>query len=163
MEKIQKIIAYEQFADRSELAPDEKDLLEKAFEASFRAYAPYSEFYVGAAVLLEGGEIVTGNNQENGAFPSGLCAERTALFAIGAAGKSGLIRKIAIRAQSNKFNVGHAIGPCGGCRQVMVEYEKLAGQKLVVLMQGEKGDIIRLIGVADQLMPFTFDLLSLKV
>jgi len=155
-------LEYELHSSLTTLPEDEQNLLTVAMDATQHAYAPYSEFYVGAAVLLVTGEIILGSNQENGAYPSGLCAERTALFATGAAGKSGLIRKIAIRAHSKKFNVFHPVGPCGGCRQVMVEYEKLAGQDLIVIMQGEKGEIIRLSGVASQLMPFTFDLLSLK-
>lgn len=155
-------ISYELFEDLSQLPIDEQNLLTQAMKASENAYAPYSEFYVGAAVLLEGGEIILGNNQENGAFPSGLCAERTALFATGAAGKSGLIRKIAIRAQSPKYDMNHPVGPCGACRQVMVEYEKLSGQIMIVLLQGEAGDILRINGVAENLLPFTFDLFSLK-
>ncbi len=163
MKQLELSLKYEQFTDRSELPEDEKQLLEKAFEASRLAYAPYSEFFVGAAVQLENGEIILGNNQENGAYPSGLCAERTALFAVGAAGKAGGIRKIAIRAHSKVFRVNHPIGPCGACRQVMVEYEKLSGQEMVVIMQGEDGDILKLKGVAKHLLPFTFDLLSLKI
>lgn len=155
-------IRYEQFPDSSQLSADEQDLLRQAMEATRNAYAPYSEFFVGAAVLLENGEVIQGSNQENGAYPSGLCAERTALFATGAAGKSGLIRKMAIRAHSPKYHMNHAVGPCGACRQVMVEYEKLAGKPMTVLLQGETGEILRIEGVMDNLLPFTFDLFSLK-
>lgn len=155
-------IAYEQFQSSEQLPEDEQQLLSQAMKATENAYAPYSEFFVGAAVLLETGEVILGNNQENGAYPSGLCAERTALFATGAAGKSGLIRKIAIRAQSPKYAMNHPVGPCGACRQVMVEYEKLSGRTMVVLLQGESGDILRINGIAENLLPFTFDLFSLK-
>ena len=155
-------LKYEQFEEATQLSQDEQNLLDLSLKATENAYAPYSEFYVGAAVLLENGEVILGNNQENGAYPSGLCAERTALFATGAAGKSKLIRKIAIRAHSPKYDMSHPVGPCGACRQVMVEYEKLSGQKMIVLLQGETGDILRIEGVADNLIPFTFDLFSLK-
>jgi cytidine deaminase len=157
-----KNISYEQFASSSELPTDEQALLSAAMKATENAYAPYSEFFVGAAVALANGEVILGNNQENGAFPSGLCAERTALFSVGAAGKSSLIRKIAIRAHSARFKMDQAVGPCGACRQVMIEYERLSGEPMVVLLQGESGDIIRLVGVNENLLPFTFDLVNLK-
>jgi cytidine deaminase len=157
-----KNIEFEQFESSAELPQDEQELLSQAMKATENAYAPYSEFFVGAAVALSNGEIVLGNNQENGAFPSGLCAERTALFSVGAAGKSSMIRKIAIRAHSTRFKMDQAVGPCGACRQVMIEYERLSGHPMVVLLQGETGDIIRLEGVFENLLPFTFDLISLK-
>jgi len=157
MEQKQLQISYQLFSERSQLPQDEKDLLERAFESCALAYAPFSRFQVGVAVLLEGGEIVLGNNQENKAFPSGLCAERVALFAIGAAGKGAKIRKLAIRAISELNKVDAPAMPCGACRQVMLEYEQMTDHNMVVLMQGEEGDILRVEGVANSLLPFHFD------
>jgi len=150
-------ISYQRFAEAAALPPDEARLLEQALAATATAYSPYSRFKVGCAVLLENGEIVLGSNQENRSFPSGLCAERTALFHIGAAGKAHLIRKIAIRATSEHLAVDEPVFPCGGCRQVMVQYEELAGQPLLVLAQGATGEILRLEGIKSTLMPFSFD------
>lgn len=149
-------IEYELFDHPDELPEDERILLERAAAATATAYAPFSGFFVGCAVQLADGEIVTGSNQENRAFPSGLCAERTALFAIGAAGKGDQVRKLAVSAKSDKIKVEIPPTPCGGCRQVMLEYEYLAGTPLVVLMRGETGEILRVKGVMDQFLPFGF-------
>ena len=157
MEKKQLQISYQLFSERAQLPQDEKNLLERAFQSCDLAYAPFSRFRVGVAVLLEDGEIVLGNNQENKAFPSGLCAERVALFAIGAAGKGAKIRKLAIRAISELNKVDAPAMPCGACRQVMLEYEQMTDHNMVVLMQGEEGDILRVEGVANSLLPFHFD------
>lgn len=151
-------IEFEVFSNSGELPPDEALLLEKALEATDLAYAPHSQFRVGCAVLLEGGEIVLGNNQENRAYPSGLCAERTALFHIGVMGHAGKIQKIAIRARSERTHIGEPALPCGACRQVMVEYEKQAGKAFWVLSQGETGPIIRMESVQNSLIPFSFDI-----
>jgi len=149
-------IAYEVHPDKHSLPQDEAELLDKALEATHNSYAPFSGFHVGCAVLLEGGEIVLGNNQENIALPSGMCAERSALYHIGGLGKAPLIRKIAIRARSTKIEVEEPVTPCGACRQVMAEYEKMTQQPYIVLMQGTDGAILRLNGVCDSLMPFSF-------
>ncbi len=146
------------FSDSRKLPQEEALLLEKALEATANAYAPHSQFRVGCAVLLDDGEIILGNNQENRAYPSGLCAERTALFHIGAMGKAGKIRTIAIRARSERTAIDEPAMPCGACRQVMVEYEKQAGTPFVILSQGETGPILRLESVQDSLIPFSFDL-----
>lgn len=140
------------------LDPSEQELLQIAFEASGEAYAPHSEFHVGCAIRFANGEVHTGNNQENLAYPSGLCAERIALFHAGAQGKGKDIRTIAIRARSSRKTVDRPVTPCGACRQVMLEYENLAGQPFTLLMQGETGEILRLEGVAATLMPFHFDI-----
>lgn len=141
-----------------DLAADEAALLGTALDASRMAYAPYSHFHVGCAVQLADGEVITGNNQENPAFPSSLCAERTALYYLGAQGKGDSIRKIAIRATSTQKRIAGPVTPCGACRQVMLEYERLSGQPIVVLMQGAEGKILRVIGVAKALLPFGFDI-----
>lgn len=150
-------IPYQIFSQDEGLLEDERELLSEALIACDKAYAPFSNFQVGAAVQLEGGEIVLGNNQENKAFPSGLCAERVAFFSIGAAGKGHKVRKVAIRAKSKLKLIDQPTMPCGACRQVMLEYEEMSQGEIVVLMQGVEGDVIRVQGVAKSLLPFHFD------
>lgn len=144
--------------DTSSLSVDERELLEAALQASEKAYVPYSHFHVGCALLLEGGEVILGNNQENVAYPSSLCAERTALYFCGSQGKGADIRKIAIRARSGRKAIDRPVTPCGACRQVMLEYERIAERDIVVLMQGESGEVLRVDGVAKTLLPFSFDI-----
>lgn len=141
-----------------ELREDERLLLNFAKEAWKNAYAPFSDFLVGCALLLENGEQLFGSNQENKAFPSGICAERAALFHAGSLGKGKLIQKIAITAKSLNRIVNQPVTPCGACRQVMLEYEQMAGRPFIILMQGEEGPILRLEGVAQSLLPFGFDI-----
>ena len=131
--------------------------MKSAKQAWENAYAPFSNFLVGCALQLENGEILIGSNQENKAFPSGICAERAALFHAGSAGKSIEIRKIAISAKSLKRIVNQPVTPCGACRQVMLEFEQIAGISFIILMQGETGPVLRLEGVAKSLLPFGFD------
>lgn len=116
----------------------EKKLIDAAKSATKRAYAPYSHFHVGAAVLLENGEIVSGNNQENAAYPSGLCAERTTLFFANAAHPDQRIIALAIAAFYKGKFTDDAITPCGACRQVMLEAENRFGLPIKVLMYSEK-------------------------
>ncbi|MCB0839657.1 MAG: cytidine deaminase [Bacteroidia bacterium] len=151
-------ISYQLFQSKDELPTDEAALLASAMEATEAAYAPFSEFRVGCAVLLDSGEIILGNNQENRAYPSGLCAERTALFFIGSQSKGKLIRKIAIRVRSDRKTIQTPAMPCGACRQVMVEYEQMADLPFVVLSQGAEGNIMRMEGVRNNLLPFSFDI-----
>ena len=151
-------IAFELLDDTSTLAQDEIALLETALAASAGAYAPFSNFHVGCAVSLANGEVATGNNQENPAFPSSLCAERTVLYYLGSQGKGDQLRKIAIRADSPGKLIAAPVTPCGACRQVMLEYERLSGQPLVVLMQGKEGKVLRVTGIAASLLPFGFDI-----
>ncbi|MDX2249791.1 MAG: cytidine deaminase [Bacteroidia bacterium] len=158
MEKRKLEITYSLYQQAAELSSDEISLLEAALEATDRAYAPFSGFRVGCAVLLRDGSIITGNNQENRAYPSGICAERTALFHIGSIGKGNQIEKIAIRARSDKKQIIVPAMPCGGCRQVMVEYEQITGKPFIILSQGVSGEILRMEGVQDSLMPFSFDI-----
>ena len=150
-------ISYNVLLDASELAEDEAALLTAALKATDTAYAPFSHFRVGCAVLLKDGSIHLGNNEENKAFPSGICAERTALFQVGALGKGDQIRKIAIRARSDRADISEPVMPCGACRQVMVEYEAMGDEPFVVLTQGNSGQIIRMEGVRQSLLPLSFD------
>ena len=132
-------------------------LLAQALEATTHAYAPHSRFHVGCALLMADGAVVVGNNQENIAYPSGLCAERVAFFHAGATGKGDQIRKVAIRASSQRKSINSPAMPCGACRQVMVEYEQMNAEPFVLLSQGETGEILRLLGVQQNLLPLHFD------
>ncbi len=157
---IKKIIhqfEYEVFENESELNHSDSNLLFHAKKATETAYAPYSQFFVGAAVLLSSGEIITGSNQENAAFPSGLCAERTALFTVGHLGKSTEIQAIAITATTQIVNLTSPVFPCGACRQVMLEFENLAKKPIKVIMKGMTGEIIVVNGIKDNLLPFVFE------
>ncbi|TND02598.1 MAG: cdd [Bacteroidetes bacterium] len=112
-----------EYATESELPELSRNLLAEARKAAEKAYAPYSEFHVGAALLLENGTVVTGNNQENAAYPSGLCAERVAVFAAGAQFPDIPAQAIAISCKTPHFSIDTPLSPCGACRQVLAEYE----------------------------------------
>ena len=151
-------IEYEIFDNAADLPADEVQLLAQAETAASGAYAPFSEFNVGCAIEMESGEVMSGNNQENLAYPSGLCAERVILFFANSQGKGKDIRKIAVRAFSKNVDVDVPVTPCGACRQVMLEYERMAGQPFIVLMQGAKGKILKVTGVENSLLPFGFNI-----
>lgn len=141
--------------DTGDLDEVSKKLLMKARQACQSAYCPYSGFQVGAALLLENGKAITGSNQENAAYPAGLCAERVAVFAASARYPKVKIQKIAIAAKrSNSKHFIYAT-PCGSCRQVMSEYENLFGSPIQIIMQGEKEKIF-VANTVDMLLPFKF-------
>lgn len=142
-------------ADLSELTPQQQLLVESAKKASENAYAPYSNFLVGAAVELESGEILVGNNQENSAYPSGICAERNALFHVGAVHPNKTITRIAIYTPNSISNALEVITPCGACRQVMLEYEAKQHNAIEVILVGPKNNIVLLSSCTD-LMPLSF-------
>lgn len=144
------------FADLSALTDVEKNLMLSAGKAMLGAYAPYSEFRVGAAVLLENGAIILGNNQENAAYPSGLCAERVAFFAARANHPHQRIMAVAIQASSETTPVTKPVSPCGGCRQVMAEYEHNQQSPIPMLFSGESGPIYRVDSISE-LLPFAFN------
>ena len=123
---------FEEFDTPAELPEDEQELLISAWDASNYAYTPYSDFHVGCAIRLTTGDVVIGSNQENIAFPSTMCAERSALFATSAQGRTALITKMAIRVHYLKQLYDTPITPCGACRQVMADYEKRASREIVV-------------------------------
>ena len=137
----------------SALSKEDSVLCDAAINAARRAYAPYSNFNVGAAVLIKDGTIVEGNNQENVAFPSGLCAERVALFTAGASFPAIPVIAIAIVAIKNGV-VQQVISPCGGCRQVMLETEQRYGQPIRILLCG-RDETILVTSIRD-LLPFSF-------
>lgn len=147
-------ITYAEYPSVEALPVEDRRLMEKAIQATATAYSPYSHFCVGAAVLLANGETVTGSNQENVAYPSGLCAERTAMFAASSQHPKVPMRKIAIVGKNAQ---GHlcAATPCGACRQVMSEYQDVAGHNLVILLYGENGSVLVFNGI-DSLLPLRF-------
>jgi len=144
------------YSSEEELSPEDLKLLEKARQAREGAYAPYSGFKVGAALMLESGELVIGSNQENASFPSGLCAERVAVFQAGARYPDALIKSIAITATGRVARLKIPAAPCGNCRQSMLEYESRQGHPIRILMQGEEGIIYECPSVAS-LLPLGFD------
>ena len=134
----------------------EGELIAQARRNRDHAYAPYSKFHVGAAVLLENGEIVSGSNQENAAFPSGLCAERVAVFQAGHLYPGVPISAVAISAYSTTVDIHEALFPCGACRQVMLEYENLHKKPMRLLIDGPD-DVITILESAAALLPFAFN------
>lgn len=149
-------IVYDEIDSVGKLGDSDAGLVQSAMDATAGAYAPYSHFRVGAALLLADGTVVTGSNQENAAYPSGLCAERTALFA--ASAQKPEVRDyqaLAIVGRNAKGEYCEAL-PCGACRQVMIEYEKNQGHPMRVLCYIDKG-CIRIFEKAADLLPFSFD------
>ena len=143
-----------QFAQLEELSQEEQNLGEKANAATQNSYANYSHFYVGASCLLEDGSIVIGANQENAAFPSGLCAERTAVFAAQANHPELSIKTIAIAARNANGFLKDPISPCGACRQVILEIEDRYKQPVRILLYGTEG--IYCFRSIKDLLPFSF-------
>ncbi len=151
----QLALAYDELDTAADLSPAELLVWDAARAATAHAYAPYSHFFVGAALLLADGTVFRGTNQENAAYPSGLCAERTALFGLAAAqpGHPPIVG-MAVAARPAQGDFGPAM-PCGACRQVMLEYESQQGHAIPLLLPSRRGSILRFASVAD-LMPFTF-------
>ncbi len=143
-----------EYESANQLDPAERALVESAGKAAMQAYSPYSNFSVGAAVLLENEKIITGSNQENAAYPSGLCAERVALFYASSQYPEVAVKAIAITALRNKEPLSEPVPPCGSCRQVFVEWERRFKQPFAVILAGEE-KIIR-VEKAGWLLPFNF-------
>lgn len=152
IELTSKITVYE---NRTELPEDLLHLLEEAEKAATRAYAQYSHFQVGAAILMNNGKIVTGSNQENAVYPCGLCAERTTAFAASSLYPDVPFNKIAITAINPTTPLEQPVSPCGSCRQVLYEYEQKFNQPIEVILAGQTGPIYVLQCIAD-LLPYTF-------
>ena len=159
MSELQLNIKYEEFASVAEMSPDDQKLVALALEAQKGSYSPYSHFQVGAALKLADGTIVKGANQENAAYPSGLCAERTALFWAGANYPDVPLDTLAIAGSDHGVLCESPASPCGSCRQVMAEYQKKHGRPLKVILVGSKR--IRKFYKVDDLLPFIFDSLHL--
>lgn len=155
--KKETLIRYDYFRDRSELSSLEQQLLDRAKEARAKAYAPYSNFLVGCAVLLENGEIHTGSNQENAAFPSGLCAERTAIFWISANFPDVRVKKIFVVGGPRIVQEANPpIPPCGGCRQSLMEYETKQQENIELYFASMNDEVYKVDAIKD-LLPFYFD------
>lgn len=150
--QITAIIRVYQF---DELNADDQKLIKTAMEATARSYVPYSHFSVGAAALLNNGTIVTGTNQENAAYPSGLCAERTTLFYANSQYADQAVKVLAVAAKTEKDFIQTPIPPCGACRQVILETEKRYGQPIRILLYG-KECIYEIKSICD-LLPLSFD------
>lgn len=155
MQKRDISIQVSEYNDIGDLSSEEQLLVQASRDMTLKAYAPYSEFYVGAAVLLENGEIIKGSNQENGAYPSGLCAERVAVFAASAMFPGVAMQMIAISARSTRLDIDAPVSPCGACRQVMLEYEILQNKAVRLLLSKENGKILVVEKVED-LLPLSF-------
>ena len=152
--KLETIITV--FDEISELSNEDNQLLNDAIKVRKTAYSPYSHFSVGAALLMNNGKIVTGNNQENAAYPSGMCAERVAIYSAGALYPDSTVLKIAISASSSKKIVSKPVGPCGACRQAIAEYEYKQVTPIEIIFMGETGQIIKTESLKD-LLPLSFD------
>jgi cytidine deaminase len=139
-----------------ELSQDIQDLMNQAVEIRKKAYAPYSQFRVGAALLLDNGKIVLGSNQENAAYPSGLCAERVAIFHAGSVYPEAKILKMAITAASDTNQTTAPIPPCGSCRQSIAEYEIKQETPVEIYFMGEIGEVYKSASLKN-LLPFMFD------
>ena len=144
------------FDNVHELPQDAFTLMQKAVEAREKAYAPYSKFHVGAALLLDNNEIITGNNQENASYPSGLCAERTAIYYAGAKYPNARIVRMAITAGSKKHQTKEPIPPCGACRQAIAEYEIKQEIPIEIYFMGETGKVAKSKSL-ENLLPLMFN------
>lgn len=161
MKKLQHIIEIEDYQSFDELNTKDRKLLDRAQLACKSAYAPYSRFRVGAAVMLENGEVVAGNNQENAAYPSGSCAERVAMYYASANYPNVPMLAIAVAVESDEVKFTKPLAPCGSCRQVMAEYEHLFQIKMRVILS-EPGGRVQIINGVSDLLPFTFNATELK-
>lgn len=148
-------ISFEEYSSVDELSSTDRNLCLDSVKAMASSHSPYSGFRVGVAVLLASGKVVYGSNQENVAYPSGLCAERVALFSIGSTYPDDTIMTMAITAQTDHFEIKEPVSSCGACLQVMAEYEKKQSSPINVLFYCLNGSVIRTVGIKS-LLPFTF-------
>ncbi|MDI5950882.1 cytidine deaminase [Flavobacterium yafengii] len=156
MKEITITTQFKVFDSLQELPNDIQDLMTQAVEVRKNAYAPYSKFRVGVAIVLDNGKTVLGSNQENAAYPSGLCAERVAIFYAGAVYPEAKILKMAITAASDSNQTTAPIPPCGSCRQSIAEYEIKQETPIEIYFMGEIGAIYKSESLKN-LLPFMFD------
>ncbi|MET0759334.1 MAG: cytidine deaminase [Flavobacterium sp.] len=156
MKEISITTKFTAFDSINDLADDVKSLMLEAIEIRKKAYAPYSKFRVGAALLLDNGKIVFGSNQENAAYPSGLCAERVAVFQAGTVYPEAKIIRMAITAASDTNTTAAPIPPCGACRQSIAEYEFKQETPIEIYFMGEIGAVYKSDSLKN-LLPFMFD------
>lgn len=155
MKKIEILTPLTIFESVDELPTDVQQLVQKAIEARKTAYAPYSNFNVGAALILENGKIITGSNQENAAYPSGICAERVAIWKAASDYPNVKVTKLLINANSNNKIVDSPVSPCGACRQTLFEYESKQDEAIEIYFMGETGKIFKTDSLKD-LLPVAF-------
>ncbi len=160
MEKIKIYSEISVYNDLNELPKDIQKLMQQAVAIREMAYAPYSHFRVGAALLLDNGVVVTGNNQENAAYPSGMCAERVAIWAAGSQYPNQKILQLAITARAENHTLEQPIPPCGACRQAIAEYEIKQDKNIEIYFMGEIGKVYKADSLHD-LLPLIFDSSSL--
>ncbi|MCC9018316.1 MULTISPECIES: cytidine deaminase [Flavobacterium] len=156
MKEISITSSFNIYNNLEELPKDIQELMSQAVEVRKKAYAPYSQFRVGAALLLDNGKIVIGSNQENAAYPSGLCAERVAIYHAGSVYPEAKILKIAITAASDTNQTTAPIPPCGSCRQSIAEYEIRQDTPIEIFFMGEIGEVYKSASLKN-LLPFMFD------
>lgn len=154
-------VAYSEVSGLSSLLDEDLELVKEAWNACGKAYAPYSHFHVGAALRLENGIVFKGNNQENAAYPSGLCAERVAIFSASAMHPGVPVKTIAVVAKTEVFNLSNPVTPCGACRQVIAEYEMLSEKPIRIILQGNTDKIWIIEGISN-LLPLMFHGTELK-
>lgn len=156
MKTVQYQFSFQEFASAAELNSADAALLQQARQLTEQAYAPYSHFKVGAAALLQNGEIITGSNQENASYPVGICAERTLLAAAGTLHTKMPILTMAISYHNQAGDLNDTpISPCGMCRQALCEYEERTGQSIRLILAGLNGPV-QVIERASQLLPLAF-------
>jgi cytidine deaminase len=160
MKKLAITTTFEVFNSIDNLSQEANSLMLQAIEIRKKAYAPYSKFRVGAAILLDNGKIVLGSNQENAAYPSGLCAERVAIFQAGAIYPEAKIIALAITAASDNNPTLSPIPPCGGCRQSIAEYEFKQNTPIEIFFMGESGEVYKSDSISN-LLPLSFNKTSL--
>ena len=148
-------INYKVFDDNNELTKEDAWLLNEAREVTKQAYAPYSNFFVGAAAVLENGETVVGTNQENASYPVGICAERVLLGNAATMYPNVGITTMAVSYDSKTVKSDHPISPCGMCRQALVEYESRTAKPIRLILSGQQGKII-IVKTVSSLLPFAF-------
>lgn len=155
MKKIEIATTLSVYDSLDELPEDVQHLMQRSFKARDAAYAPYSSFHVGAAILLENGEVLSGSNQENAAYPSGLCAERTAIYYAGANYPDIAIKTMAISAKAMGKSTTKPVPPCGACRQAIAEYEVKQKQPIVLYFMGDSGQVFKSESL-ENLLPLLF-------
>lgn len=148
-------INYQTFNNLQELSTEDQSLCLSAETALATSHSPYSKFKVGTAIALTDGQVILGSNQENVAYPSGLCAERVALFAIGSNYPNAVVKSMAITAQTELFKIENPITSCGACLQVMIEIEKRQKSPIAVIFYCLDGEILKVDSVKS-LLPFAF-------
>lgn len=156
MKKVSLTSEFSVYDSIDDLPEAARELMFRSIIARGNAYAPYSKFQVGAALLLDNGEVVMGSNQENASYPAGLCAERTAIFYAGARFPDAEMKMLAISAKSLNFIVDRPAAPCGSCRQAIAEYEGKQETPIEIYFMGETGKVMKADSI-QTLLPLLFD------